>query len=129
MRTIVVANPAAGGGRVGRRWPSWQRQLERLLGEVDVRFTDGPGSATEITRRALLDGVERIAVVGGDGTLNEVVNGFVAADGDRLLGGVLAVIPVGTGGDFARSIGLGDIGLEEAFASATIRAVDLGRAV
>jgi len=129
MKTVVIANPRAGGGKVGRRWPRLQAAIGAALGPADVRFTEGPGDATTLTRRALGDGVERVLVVGGDGTVNEAVNGFFGADGRSLApDAVLGVIPAGTGGDFARSVGLGDLSAERLLAEATVAPADVGRA-
>ncbi len=129
MMTVVIANPAARAGKVGRQWGQLEATVERALGPIEVRLTGHPGEATQLARRAIQDGAERIAVVGGDGTLNEVVNGFFAENG-QLLGRevVLALVPVGTGGDFSRSIGLCGVELATAIERATVHRIDLGRA-
>ena len=129
MKTVVVANPAAAAGRVGRAWGRWQRAIQSTLGDHEVEFTAKPGDATLIVRRAVAAGAERIAIVGGDGSINEAVNGLVGEDGERIAGHVvLTVVPVGTGGDFARSIGMSDVSLETALGEASERKIDLGRA-
>ena len=123
---LAIVNPVAAGGRAGKRWP-------RLLPAVAERF---PGLVVRITRRAG-DGevlgrewaetypTGAVVVVGGDGSVHEVVNGLVGA-GWR---GSLGVIPSGTGNDFARSSGLP---LRDDEAAARIgggvpKPVDLGR--
>ena len=76
----------------------------------EIARTTGPGNATQIAKASFDDGIDVIAVVGGDGTLNEVVQAFVTDDGVARKGPDLAVIPLGTGGDFKRSLGLtGDV--------------------
>ncbi len=126
-RTFVIANPTAAAGRVKREWDWIERLLRARIPELETAFTEGPAHATLLTREALRDGWEMIVCVGGDGTLNEVVNGFFEApDPDatyrRQHGwiraertpslapireeAVLGFVPIGTGGDFRRSIGL-----------------------
>src|SRR5262249_32925128 len=102
MKTVVIANPQAGAGKVGRAFGRLNDELVRAFGPVEARFTQGPGGGTEIARRAIEEGVERLVALGGDGTVNEVVNGFADASG-KWLGAKteLVVAPVGTGGDFA----------------------------
>lgn len=127
LRTFIVANPTSGAGSVDREWDVIERQLKNTLGEYDVAFTKGPGHATLLTREALRAGWEMVVAVGGDGTLNEVVNGFferpepkdhyqLQAEGWLHWRGtapepinkdaVLGMIPMGTGGDFRRTVGL-----------------------
>jgi len=129
MKTLVITNPAARAGRVGRHWAALLPAIERVLGPLSVQFTSGIGDATTLARRALRAGSERLAVVGGDGTLNEVVNGFFDEDGKPLAPeAVLALVPVGTGGDFSRSVGLCGVDFERAMQTASVRRIDLGRA-
>ena len=79
-----------------------------LLKSIGLRFehdwTEAPGHATELAREAVQKGYEQIVSVGGDGTINEVVNGLYASGNikDVLMG----IISMGTGGDYARTIGL-----------------------
>jgi YegS/Rv2252/BmrU family lipid kinase len=103
MKTFLVVNPNSAGGRTGRRWASIDAELKRSIGTFQHAFTSGPMHATEVASRALKDGYERIVAVGGDGTLNEVVNGFF--DGGKAInsGAALGVIACGTGGDFRKT--------------------------
>ena len=106
-RTMVVVNPASAGGRTGKRWPAIRAALAAAGVVHETHRTIGPDDATSATRAALGEGYTRIVAVGGDGTLNEVVNGFFAADGTALAAdAILALFPNGTGGDFRRSVGL-----------------------
>lgn len=70
--------------------------------EVEVRLVHGPGDATSLAEEASGSGFGRVISAGGDGTLHAVVNGLHALDDPPLLG----VLPLGTGNDFARSIGM-----------------------
>lgn len=126
-RTFVVVNPVSGGGATGRRWPQLRRALDEVLGDWDNDFTLGPNDATRLVREAAADGYDEIVLVGGDGTLNEGVNG-VLPRGDGPPGPVLSLVRYGTGGDFARHLGLSGR-LPEAVAhlkSGPIRSLDAG---
>jgi len=121
----LIVNPSAGRGRAGRLLP---QVLERLRGAgfaVEPRLTSAPGEATVLVRAALERGADCVAVAGGDGTLNEAVNGYVGAARD---GQVLGVIPLGTGNDFAKMLGLADDWTRacDAIASGARRRVDAG---
>ena len=128
MKTVVVANPHAGNGRVGRRWADYRRRLVEAFGAFEVCMSSAPGDATLLARRAIHGGAERIVVVGGDGTVNEVVNGFFEHDQPIGAEVLLAVWPVGTGCDLARSLAVPDAFLAEGGPSATERRADVGRA-
>ena len=92
------------------------RGKKKLLAELNFFFTDRHGftiyetvramHATDLTIRAIEDGCEYLIAVGGDGTLNEVVNGFLSHGGKEKSNVVLGVLPWGTGNDFVRSIGM-----------------------
>lgn len=150
-RTFVIANPKAGAGAVKEDWTLIERLLRARLPELDVAFTEGPGHATLLAREALRAGWEMVVAVGGDGTLNEVVNGFfepptpesrysMSEDGWLQLiddgppqyireDAVLGVIPLGTGGDFRRSVGLmgGHRETIEHFSGTSVRELDVGQ--
>ncbi len=128
MSTVLIANPKAGAGRVGRVLQKLKREIAGALGPLEVQLTGRPGDGTTLARRALERGAERLVVVGGDGSVNEVVNGLFDAHGKPLGSPTLVVVPVGTGGDFARSIGMAGKDVGEALAAASPRRIDLGRA-
>ncbi|MCU0578653.1 MAG: diacylglycerol kinase family lipid kinase [Desulfobacterota bacterium] len=100
----IIVNPASANGRTGRRWGRTAVLLRRLLPPFEADLTTAPQQAGELACRAAEQGVETIGIHGGDGTVNEVING--------LLGGpvrqetVLALLPSGTGADLVRSLGL-----------------------
>jgi len=97
----IIVNPAAAGGRLGREWPA---TAERLAGwglAPPIVFTDAPGHARELAAAAVADGVRRIVVAGGDGTVCEAAEGLYRAGG-----GELAILPLGTGNDAARTLGV-----------------------
>jgi diacylglycerol kinase (ATP) len=104
MRTLVIINPAAGGGFDP---PGVRRSLEPLL-DGDFSLTEAPGHAVELAARAASRGYSRVVAVGGDGTIREVATGLRrgTADGGAGRPPSLGLIPVGTGNDLARSLGL-----------------------
>ncbi|MDH4137237.1 MAG: diacylglycerol kinase family lipid kinase [Anaerolineae bacterium] len=101
----VIVNPVAANGAVGKRWPQMRDILRAEGGQFDASFTTGPNHATELAREALSAGYRTIVAVGGDGTLNEVVNGLVIEGMvDPMVN--LGIIPGGTGSDSVRTLGI-----------------------
>jgi diacylglycerol kinase (ATP) len=127
--TVMVVNPASANGKTGRRWPGIVREAKAAGLDPDVRLTEAPGHATELTRQALRDGAERIIAVGGDGTVSEVVNGFFDGEGAVAPEAELAVVCRGSGCDFIRTFGIpknSERALRVA-AQGGLRTIDLGR--
>jgi diacylglycerol kinase (ATP) len=129
MRDVVfIVNPASSNGRTGRRWPGVSARLGAMGLEHVTRTTEGVGHATELCAAAVAGGAASVVAVGGDGTLNEVANGFFQA-GDPPAGVALGLMPLGTGGDFRRTL---EIPTDVARAGAIIaarrlRRIDAGR--
>lgn len=105
-KTAVILNPAAAGGRLGKRVGQWTDAFHAYLGAYELFMTRRPGHATELARQALLSGCDRIVSVGGDGTHCETANGFFSER--RLIRpeSHLAIVPYGTGTDFSRTLGI-----------------------
>jgi len=122
IKTVFLVNPAAENGAAGRRWPELAHEAASLGLQGETRFSERPGHLTELAREAAAD-ADLLVAVGGDGTVNEVVNGIAGLDVE------LALIPRGTGGDFVRTFGIPrklDRAVEVALRGRT-RAIDLGR--
>jgi diacylglycerol kinase (ATP) len=100
-RAFVIVNPAAGGGRTGRLWPSLRADLLRHGLTFDFALTAAAGDATRLARSASVRGL--VVAVGGDGTLNEVVNGLVDPPAPPR---ALAAILTGRGRDACRNLGI-----------------------
>ncbi len=119
---LLIVNPAAAGGRLGKQWPRVRNFLEGLGLRVPQAFTRAPGHATELAFEAVARGTEAVVAAGGDGTICEVAQGLHEAGG-----GVLGILPLGTGNDTARTLGiprkLGDA--VAALHQARVREVDL----
>lgn len=129
MKTFVVVNPAAGGGRAGRHWPAISRELAKAIGAFDHALTTKAEEATTLVRRAVQSGATNIVAVGGDGTINEAINGL--SDGDSAPAATLTFgfITFGTGGDFRRSFDLPK-SVSAAIArlgTGDVKTIDLGR--
>lgn len=97
MNAVFIVNPLAGGGK------AWSELFHGLPLEGEVRLTNGPGHATELAREALKEGKRSIVAVGGDGTLNEVVNGFF--ENGKIIDpeAELGIVGIGTGCDTIKS--------------------------
>jgi diacylglycerol kinase (ATP) len=106
MRTLFVVNPAAGHGRGGARWEKARALAAGLWPESRAAFTEGPGHGRALAREAALNGVELIVAAGGDGTLGEVVDGYLSVPEDARRLTTLATFPAGSGCDFARHAGV-----------------------
>jgi len=103
--TLVIVNPRSANGSTGRRWPELERRLRVAIPTFDTVFTERPNHATHLAREGAA-GHERVVVVGGDGTINEVVNGLLVDDRSVRAEVVLGIIPRGTGADFVRTMGI-----------------------
>ncbi len=116
-------NPASGNGATGKRWPELAHRANMLGLEGETLFSERPGHLIELARGAVDAGATLVVAVGGDGTLNEVVNGVAGRDVE------LATIPLGTGMDFVRTYGIPtrfDDAVRVALDGAT-RTIDAGR--
>ena len=102
-KVVFIVNPHSGNDLTGRHWPHIQTMARDRLGSFTSYLTTAPGDATQITRMHLVEGADLIVCVGGDGTLNEVVNGFMDEDGPIRTDAVLGFVPNGTGCDFVRT--------------------------
>ena len=124
-KTVFLVNPAPANGKTGRRWPEIARAAHGAGLHGEAIFSERPGQLGELARGAADDGAELLVVVGGDGTVHEVVNGIAGREDVEL-----ALIPRGTGWDFARGHGISkrlDRALRVAL-DGQARPFDLGRA-
>lgn len=101
---VVVANPAAGHGRAGRLIGKVTTGLHRLRVPHEIRVSESGPDLERLARVAAEDGTRIVAALGGDGTASLVANGILGT------GAALAVLPAGTGDDFAKAIGAGKLG-------------------
>jgi diacylglycerol kinase (ATP) len=102
----VIINPLSARGKTGQRWNAIKEIINYYFTEFKYIFTEQPLQATEIARDLLKDGFDLIIGVGGDGTLNEITNGYFQQDSHQAINedASLGIIPSGTGSDFVRSL-------------------------
>jgi diacylglycerol kinase (ATP) len=119
MTVVVVANPTAGRGKAGKLIGRVDAELNALGIEHHVRVSQSAGDLEHLAKRAAEDGAEIVAVLGGDGSVGAAANGLIGTEA------ALAVLPAGTGDDFAKAIGSGKIAAAtRLLASPDIRRVD-----
>ncbi len=124
----VILNPTAAAGSALGKVGDIEAALRRYDLVHEIVLTRTRGHATELTRAAAADGVEIVAIAGGDGTVNEVMQAYVTPEGTPIAGPDLALIPCGAGGDFKRTLGMSSA-LDEAVARirhGARKPVDLG---
>ena len=113
-RSRLILNPSSGTDKAPDVLPAINQSLRERFGVMEIVMTTGPRDGEAAAEQAARDGCDRVFVAGGDGTLNEVVNGLLKAEAlDRIQIGLL---PLGTGNDFARMLNLSE-NPEEAVAS------------
>lgn len=126
---LIIVNPRSANGSTGRQWQAIERRLRARLGaSFDVAFTQRPAHATAIAREAAAR-YSRVVAMGGDGTVNEVVNGLITDDRPLRPDLALGVIPRGTGCDFVRTLGIPhDLeGAAARLAAGAVREVDVAK--
>lgn len=100
---FVIANPAAGGGRVKALWHRLENQLMSNLPIGEVVQTTHRGQATHLARQAVEEGYRQILAIGGDGTNHEVANGILVQQKVPSTSVRYALLPIGTGNDWAKT--------------------------
>jgi diacylglycerol kinase family enzyme len=123
VKAFAVFNPAAHRGRLEREWPAIAAALRTIYPSLIATPSGGRGQTARLVRDALREGHMEIVAVGGDGTINEAVNGFFEQGTQGSPDAVLSVVPAG-GGDIGGS-GAG-VAAALSLARAPVRTVDLG---
>lgn len=103
---LVIVNPNAGNGKGKMDWDRIAGIFAKEKISIVPRFTERKGAAKDLTREAANEGFRKIVSVGGDGTLNEVVNGIFSQSFCSPSEFTLGLIPVGTGNDWGRMFGI-----------------------
>ncbi len=124
----VILNPVAGRGYGAKVEPELRHLLETEGLDFDLVRTARPWHAAELAEEAASSGFKTVVAAGGDGTSNEVVNGLMAAQ-DNGATAAMGVIPIGSGSDFANTVGVPpDLGAAcERLAHGRVRVVDVGQ--
>lgn len=129
LKTQVIVNPESNQGRTKKRWKRIKEALKSFLKEFKYEFTEKPLQAVEISRSAIKEGIELIVGVGGDGTINEIANGFFEQEKPINPETALGIIPSGTGSDFSKSLHI-PLGLRNALrviTQAPSNRIDIGK--
>ena len=120
----VVANPSSGRGKGGRLIPEVESLLRGLDADVEILISGGPEEPERLARKAAEAGASIVAALGGDGMVGLVANGVIGT------GASMAVIPAGTGNDFATLLGLDPadpLAAARLLASPALRTIDAAR--
>ncbi len=106
LKTQVIVNPESNKGKTRKKWNHIREALKSFLKEFKYEFTEKPLQAIEISRVALKEGTELVIGVGGDGTMNEIANGFY--ENRKIINpeAALGIVPSGTGCDFTKSLNI-----------------------
>jgi len=106
LKTQVIVNPESNQGRTRKKWREIKEAIRAFIKEYRYEFTEKPFQAIEIARSAIKSGAEMIIGVGGDGTMNEIANGFY--EDKKIINPktTLGIVPSGTGCDFTRSLNI-----------------------
>ena len=129
MSAFVVVNPRSGNGRTQREWAAMERGLRSVWPQITVARTERRGQATTLVASALREGFAEVVAIGGDGTINEAMNGFFDEEGSVAPDAVFSFVTSGTGGDFRKTFGIAP-GCAAAIArlkNASVVPVDVGR--
>jgi YegS/Rv2252/BmrU family lipid kinase len=127
-KIVFIVNPHAGNGSTGSIWPFIEALAKDRLGPFEAYLTKGPGDAVLFAKNAVAEKTRLLVCVGGDGTLNEVVNGIMMHEKSIRSDVTLGFIPNGTGCDFVRTVSIPQ-DIEQAMdliASGHTRSIDLG---
>ena len=125
---LLIVNPRSGGRSAAGDLPHVLERVEQVLGDVVIRYTSQRGHARDLALQGTREGHSLVVAVGGDGTFSEVVDGILGSGEETRP--TAGIINLGTGGDFRRTLGIGE-GLEkclEALSLGRERLVDVGRA-
>jgi len=101
-KAVVIVNPTSGKEEGEEYGPAVKKELKKLYDEVELKWTEGEGDATEFAREACREHVDAIYAMGGDGTVNECVNGIAPEDNRP----IFSFIPLGTVNDLGRVLGI-----------------------
>jgi diacylglycerol kinase (ATP) len=125
--TVLVVNPNSSSGLTGKGWNDLYSEIKHALGTTNVKvaLTKKPGDGTKLARQFLKQGFKKVVAIGGDGTLNEIANGFFEEpvgihsnkiDGEPVAGSpplkpvnpdaIMGIVPAGTRNVLAKSLGL-----------------------
>jgi diacylglycerol kinase (ATP) len=129
FKALAVVNPNSSNGSTGKQWPRIREEIAKHVEKFEYVFTEHRGHATDLARHGIKEGYEMIIAVGGDGTNNEVINGFFENDSPVNPEAVFSHITRGTGGDLRKTTGVPKklVGAAAVLAGDATRRIDCGR--
>ena len=124
----IIVNPTAGKGAAKKLLPEIEQVIDGLGLDYEIKFTDHPGHGIQLTEEACFEEYKTLVAVGGDGTVNEVINGMMRAKQKNALLPNLAVLPVGRGNDFSFGMGIPQdlVAACQLLANGNSREIDIG---
>ena len=128
-RIAFIVNPHAGNGSTGSDWPFIKAIAKDRLGSFETYMTSRAGDAAMFAKNVIANGARLVVCVGGDGTLNEVINGFMEHNESVRSDLTFGFVPTGTGCDFIRTVSIPK-DMKQAIdliAAGPARSIDLGR--
>jgi len=99
----IICNLTAGSGQAKKRWEKFQHELDATSISYTVHFTEGPNHATDLTKNVIKNGAKRIVSFGGDGTLNEIIQGMISTSPGFWGDLELVVVGAGSSNDFDKT--------------------------
>lgn len=122
-----LVNPNSGGGSVGKNWEQIAQRIRTEIGEFQATFTEKKGDGSPLATDLLNQGLDTLAIIGGDGTVSEVVDGVMRSQNPKSTD--LVVLNLGTGGDFSKTLGVpGDLEIAlDKITTGKKTSVDVGR--
>ncbi|MBI4051326.1 MAG: diacylglycerol kinase family lipid kinase [Elusimicrobia bacterium] len=128
-KILFIVNSAAGHGKAGRLWENAEEQVLKRFAKSEAWLTRGRGDASVLIKEAVAKGFSKIVAVGGDGTLGDVVHGFLSLSDLVRKKLMLGFFPAGSGCDFARHVRLSRRldQILEIVGSVSVRYLDAGR--
>lgn len=103
-----LVNPNSGGGSVRRNWESISERIQKRIGNFNFTFTSAKGEGSSLATELVNSGTQVLVIIGGDGTVSEVVDGVMRSKKPDSVS--LVVLNLGTGGDFSKTLGVpGDL--------------------
>jgi diacylglycerol kinase (ATP) len=128
MEARLIVNPNAGTEEGSTHIAELHKKLRSRFSKVDVTITENSGDAAKSAHDAVLQGYSHLLIAGGDGTLNEAINGAASVPGGHDI--TLGVLPLGTGNDFCKALGFSGNAFETIdmlfSPEATVQQIDLG---
>ncbi|RAK04212.1 YegS/Rv2252/BmrU family lipid kinase [Halanaerobium saccharolyticum] len=104
-KILAIINPAAAGGKTAKIWPKKNKYVKKEFINFDEVYTKKSGEAVKFAQKAVEENYDYIMSVGGDGTVNEIINGMLLAE-KKEIRTKLIIYPLGTGSDLSRTLNL-----------------------